>query len=111
MDIQNYRGFSKYDPVVVKVLEKAGITAQEALTCSTEALSLIFFEKASAVADKRLLTLTERLPYMIDEFSFTQLSVKTLAIWELLLYLSASLVLKFKFINEVDFELGGLNPM
>ena len=53
----------------LRLLEKTGITAQEALACSTEALSLIFFEKAPAVADERLITLTERLPYMIDELS------------------------------------------
>jgi len=55
--------------VYLRVLEKAGITEQEALRCSWEDLSSVFFEKAPIIADERLIRFTERLPHMIDELS------------------------------------------
>src|SRR5690606_18902800 len=53
----------------LRLLEKAGLTTQEALSCSQDTLSSILFEKAPAIADERLIAFTERLPYMIDELS------------------------------------------
>jgi transposase len=55
--------------VYLRLLEKAGLSIQEALSCSQNTLSSILFEKAPAIADERLIAFTERIPYMIDELS------------------------------------------
>jgi transposase len=53
----------------LKLLNKAGLTVIQALSCSDQTLSSILFEKAPAIVDKRLIAFTERLPHLLEELS------------------------------------------